>query len=134
MPPRKPAVPEKPKTNKGGRPRKPRPLETPEGQDLADRIAKAEQLAIKAGDAFRLKPSMEHKAAMLVAELRVAALQRAWCLMHNDHTHALRWAEIVAKLSREHAGAAESDAIDKAAALTERTKKERGVARKIGGR
>ena len=127
-------APEKPVRNRGGRPRKIRPLETEAGQKLAAKIAEAEAHALKCGDAFRKKPSMGHKADLLAAEIRAAALQRAWCLLAGDHTHALRWAEILAKLSREHAGAAESQAIDQAAELTERTRQERAVAQKLGGR
>lgn len=127
-------APESPKRNRGGRPRKVRPIETPEGKALAEKIREAEAHALKCGDAFRKKPSMGHKANLLAAEIRAAALQRAWCLLAGDHTHALRWAEILAKLSREHAGAAESQAIDEAAELAERTAKERAVARKLGGK
>lgn len=126
--------PETPKRNRGGRPRKLRPIETPEGKALAAKIAEAEAHALKCGDDFRKRPSMGHKATLLAAEIRLAALQRAWCLLAGDHTHALRWAEILAKLSREHAGAAESQAIDEAAELAERTAKERAVARKLGGK
>lgn len=125
---------EAPKRNRGGRPRKPRPLETEEGQRLADKIAEAEADALAAGDAFRKAPTMKSKAAMLAAELRAAALQRAWCLLHADHSHALRWAEIAAKLSREHAAAAEATAIDEATELAARTAKERKVAKRFGGR
>jgi hypothetical protein len=127
-------APEKPQRNRGGRPRKPRPLETEEGRALAAKITEAETHALAAGDAFRKKATMANKAEMLAAELRAAALQRAWCLLAGDHTHALRWAEILAKLSREHAAAAEARAIDEAAELAERTEKERAVARKLGGK
>lgn len=123
-----------PLKNRGGRPRKPRPQNTPEGQQLAAKIIEAEADALAAGDRFRKTPSMKNKAAVLAAEIRAAVLQRRWCLLCGDHTHALRWAEIVAKLSREHAGAAESQAIDEAAELVKRTAKERRVANKIGGR
>lgn len=125
---------EVPRVNKGGRPRKPRLAESPEALALKAKIREAEDDALKAGERFRKAPTMAHKTLALAAELRAAMLQRAWCVLLGDHTHGLRWAELVAKLSREHAAAAEADAIDKATELAQRSSRERSVARKVGKR
>lgn len=121
-----------PRANKGGRPRKIRPADTEAGRTLAEKIAEAEAHSLAVGDAWRAAPTMANKTELLASELRIATLQRAWCALAGDQTHALRWAEVAAKLSREHAAAAESLAIDEAAALAARTKQERAVARRMG--
>ena len=121
--------------SKGGRPRKPKVAQqSEEARAIAARILQAEEHSLRAGEAWKRLKTMAAKTELMAAELLVAKLQRAWCLLAGDHTHALRWAEIVAKLSREHAAAAESWAIDEAAALAARTAAERAVAKRIGGR
>lgn len=119
--------------NKGGRPRKVDPKATPEGQRLASLIAAAELECVDAVEAFRLEPSMAAKVRLLAAELRAATLQRAWCLLDGNHTYAIRWSEQAAKLSREHAAAAESTAIDEARQLAVKAAREDALSKRLGG-
>lgn len=123
-----------PQKNKGGRPRKVDPKKTPEAIRLAALIAATELECIEANEAFRAEPTIASKVRLLAAEMRAATLQRSWCLLDSSHTYALRWAETAAKLSREHAAAAELLAIDRATELAERTAREAAVGRKLGGK
>lgn len=122
--------------NKGGRPKKVihvDPKETPEAKRLASLLAATELESIEANTALAAEPTIANKVRWLAAEMRAATLRRAWCMLDGNHAHALRWAEIAAKLSREHAATSELGAIDEVRELAKKAAAEDRVSRRLGG-
>lgn len=117
-----------PKTG-AGRPRKPAAADG--GSNIDAEILQAEADRAAATAAHRAAPTLANKRALLEAEIRCAEAHAARCRLSGNYTHGLKFGELVAKLSAQHAVAVDQKMADDLARIEQQQKREAGAAEKV---
>ena len=127
-------APAPPRPRKKGRPPKAKPPQTAEQARLGTAVGDAEARRDAAAGNYQTSKTVAAELALIQGELEVAVSWAAYLRSTGDHTAAIKYSDVAAKMSGRVAGLRELAATDLLAELATKARREIDVARRVGGR